>query len=103
MSEFLITLPEIAQVLKYTGDRAELHARKWLYKHGLKQFTTGRYVREQFEELLKERKKKCLQSENAGSFTTSEGQFVWETRQSKSQKGLLDFANQAMQKNMSVA
>ena len=103
MNNFLITLSEIAEVLCYDGDKAESRARKWLYKHGLKQFTTGKYVREQFEELLKEREKKCLQSENEGSFTTSEGRFVWETKRLKSPSALLDFANQAMQKNMSVA
>ena len=101
--EYLITLPEAAKVLRYEGDKAELNARKWLYKHGLKQFATGKYVREQFEALLNERGKGCLTYGKGESFTTSGERYVWETKQSKSKKGLLDFANQVMQKNMSAA
>ena len=99
----IITLHEVADILRYEGDGAEKKARKWLYKYGLKQFATGKYIREQFEELLEERGKRCLTSENVAKCTTSGERYEWGTRRLKSQKGLLDFAKQAMQKNTLAA
>ena len=97
----IITLQEAAKVLRYEGDKAEVNARKWLYKHGLKQFATGKYVREQFEELLEERGNRCLTYEREGSTTTSGGRCVWGRKPSLSKSNLRDLINSQIQKSMS--
>lgn len=100
MTDFLITLPEVAQALRYEGDRAKINARKWLYKHGLKQFATGKYVREQVENILEEKGKKCYITDNAAKRGTSAAVFAWENAPSKSQKDLLGLISLKMQESM---
>ena len=97
----IITLPEVAHILRYEGEGAEKKARKWLYKYGLKQFATGKYVREQFEELLQERGKRCLTSENGDKSTTSEGRCVWVKKPTLSKNKVRDLINLRMQESMS--
>ena len=101
--EYLITLPEAAKVLRYEGDKAEINARKWLYKHGLKQFATGKYVREQFEEVLSKRGNRCLTSEKEGNTIMSEGRCVWGRKPSLSKSNLRDLINLQKQENMSLS
>jgi hypothetical protein len=98
----IITLHEVADILRYEGDGAEKKARKWLYKYGLKQFATGKNIREQFEELLEERGKRCLISENGGSATMSGGRCVWAKKPLSSKNSLLDLTNLKMRESMSV-
>lgn len=97
----IITLHEVADILRYEGDGAEKKARKWLYKYGLKQFATGKYIREQFEELLEERGRRCLTSENGGSATMSGGRCVWEKKPTLSKNKVRDLISLRMQENMS--
>lgn len=52
MTDYLITLDEIMEILR---ENEKLKARKWLYRHGLSQFSRGKYVREQFESIIEKR------------------------------------------------
>lgn len=97
----IITLHEVADILRYEGEGAEKKARKWLYKYGLKQFATGKYVREQFEEVLQKRGRRCLTYESEGKSTMSEGRCVWEKKPTLSKSKVRDLINLRMQENMS--
>ena len=97
----IITLHEVADILRYEGEGAETKARRWLYKYGLKQFATGKYVREQFEEVLQERGKRCLTYESEGKSTTSGGRCVWVKKPILSKNKVRDLINLRMQENMS--
>ena len=100
MTDYLITLDEIMQILK---EDEKLKARKWLYRHGLSQFSRGKYVREQFEHVINERGEKCLVSENEGKSITSGGRSVWEKRPLMSKNNLRALISSKMQESMQAS
>ena len=100
MTDYLITLDEIMEILR---EDEKLKARKWLYRHGLSQFSRGKYIREQFESVLEKRGEKCLQQENEGSSTTSGERSVWEKRPTMLKNNLRDLINSKMQESMQAS
>ena len=97
MTDYLITLDEIMEILR---EDQKLKARKWLYRHGLSQFSRGKYVREQVEQVLNERGEKCLTLENEGNSTTSGERCVWAKKPLMSKSNLRDLISSKMQESM---
>jgi hypothetical protein len=97
MTNYLITLDEVMEILR---EQHKIKARKWLYNHGLHQFSRGKYVREQFEQLLNKRGEECLTSGKEDKSTTSGARCVWAKRPLMSKSNLRDLINSKMQENM---
>ena len=97
MTDYLITLDEIMEILR---EDKKLNARKWLYRHGLNQFSRGKHVREQFEQVLNERGEKCLTSENEDKSITSGERCVWVKRPLMSKNNLRGLISSKMQESM---
>ena len=97
MTNYLITLDEIMEILR---ENEKLKARKWLYRHGLSQFSRGKYVREQFEQVLNERGEKCLQLESGESSITSGERCVWGKKPLMSKNNLRGLISSKMQESM---
>ena len=97
MTDYLITLDEIMEILR---ENKKLNARKWLYRHGLNQFSRGKYVREQFEQVLNERGEKCLTLENEAKSITSGERCVWEKKPLMSKSNLRGLISSKMQESM---
>ena len=100
MTDYLITLDEIMEILR---EDEKLKARKWLYRHGLSQFSRGKYVREQVEHVLNEREEKCLTSENEGSSITSGVRSVWGKKPLMSKNNLRALISAKMQESMQAS
>ena len=105
MTDYLITLDEIAKFLGYTGKRAKINAGSWLSKHKITTFggRRGVYLKDSFWNAFEEEKQKCLQQEKSEDTITSEEQFVWVAKASKSQKSLRDLINLKMQESMQAS
>ena len=97
MTDYLITLDEIMEILR---EDKKQNVRKWLCRHGLNQFSRGKYVREQFEQVLSERGEKCLTSENEGKSITSGERCVWVKRPLMSKNTLRGLVSSVKQEIM---
>jgi hypothetical protein len=97
MTDYLITLDEIMEILR---EDEKLKARKWLYRHGLSQFSRGKYVREQFESIIEKRGEKCLTLENEDKSITSGERCVWAKKPLMSKSNLRGLISSKMQESM---
>lgn len=102
MTDYLITLDEVAKFLGYTGKRAKINAGAWLTKHKIITFggRRGVYLRDSFWNAFEGEKQKCLQLEKSGNTTTSGEQYVWQAQALKCQKNPLALLNSKMQESM---
>ena len=105
MTDYLITLDEIANLLGYKGKRAKINAGAWLSKHNIVTFggRRGVYLKDSFWNAFEGEKKKCLQQEKSENTTTFAEQYVWQGKVSKSQRNLRALISSKMQESMQAA
>jgi hypothetical protein len=102
MTDYLITIDEVAKFLGYQGRTAKKNAGSWLSKHKIVTFggRKGVYLKDSFWNAFEEEKQKCLQLEKSGNTTISGEQYVWQAQALKCQKNPLALLNSKMRESM---